>query len=222
MRIDCVAKTQTQWLLKGLIWRLVEIQKVVSPACAKHEARLGSVMQSKKSAIRESIRSIAFGDLAFDQKDNTFETDYVEVDFLVNIRPDARPAFDITMGDGTKFSHILTVEVTLAEVHVTSQASGHLKSAGLRRVLRTHFNMTVTKRLDMDRWGDETIPPTYNNGMGKPPSYETIVTWWGCYIKLNLFFNLSGTLGNPGGMDLRMEVHEQMGNEAPSSLNPFG
>jgi hypothetical protein len=54
MRMDGIvqrkpeAKIQAQWKLKRLNWRLEETQKMISPACAKHAAKLGNVDECKK------------------------------------------------------------------------------------------------------------------------------------------------------------------------------
>jgi hypothetical protein len=84
MRMDgCVkrntdAKTQTNWKLKRLTWRLDETQKVVSPACAKHAGKLAE--DSKKSFSHQDVKT-----LGFEEMKSGWKSDYSSPDGSIEV-----------------------------------------------------------------------------------------------------------------------------------------
>lgn len=180
MRIDGVVKrntetkTQTQWKLKRLTWRLDETQKTISPACAKHAAKLGNVDDTKKGMAHQDVRTVGT-----DEMKSGWKADYnspdgmIELEFPIGIRSDSRPICDMKSEDGTEVSHVLIVEMIVAEEFAPIKKPTQVTPTGAARVLRMHFNITVTERPGMGISWDEEQPPLYENVPASPPAYLT-------------------------------------------------
>lgn len=178
MRIDGVVKrnpdtkTQTQWKLKRLTWRLDETQKAISPACAKHAAKLGNVEDTKKGMAHQDVRTIGT-----DEMKSGWKADYdtpdgqIELEFPFGIRADSRPICDMKSEDGTEVSHVLIVEMIVAEEFAPTKRPTQVTPTGAARVLRMHFNVTVTERSGLGISWDEEQPPLYQNVPASPPAY---------------------------------------------------
>lgn len=88
MRMDGIVqrktetKTQSQWKLKRLNWRLEETQKTISPACARHAAKLGNVEESKKGIAHQDVRVLGADEIKsgwkgdYDGVDGTIEMEF--------------------------------------------------------------------------------------------------------------------------------------------------
>jgi hypothetical protein len=180
MRIDGVVKrnsdtkSQTQWKLKRLTWRLDETQKAISPACAKHAAKLGNVEDTKKGMAHQDVRTIGT-----DEMKSGWKADYetpdgqIELEFPFGIRADSRPICDMKSEDGTEVSHVLIVEMIVAEEFAPIKRPTQVTPTGAARVLRMHFNITVTERSGLGISWDEEQPPLYQNVPASPPAYLT-------------------------------------------------
>lgn len=179
MRIDGVVKrnvdtkTQTQWKLKRLTWRLDETQKMISPACTKHAAKLGNVEDAKKGLAHQDVRTIGTDELKTGWKADYSSPDgTIELEFPFGIRPDARPVCDLKAEDGTEVSHVLVVEMIVAEEFAPIKKPSQFTPTGAARVLRMHFSITVTERSGLGISWDEEQPPLYENVPASPPGYK--------------------------------------------------
>jgi arrestin-related trafficking adapter 1 len=178
MRMDGVVKrnsetkTQTQWKLKRLTWRLDETQKTISPACAKHAAKLGNTDDAKKGMAHSDTRTIGT-----DEMKSGWKADYnspdgsIELEFPFGIRGDSKPICDMKAEDGTEVVHILIVEMIVAEEFAPIKKPTQVTPTGAARVLRMHFNITVTERSGLGISWDEEQPPLYENVPASPPTY---------------------------------------------------
>jgi arrestin-related trafficking adapter 1 len=179
MRMDGVVKrnsdtkTQTHWKLKRLTWRLDETQKTISPACAKHVAKLGpNVEESKKGIAHQDVRTIGTDELKSGWKADYSSPDgSIELEFPFNIRADSKPLCDMKAEDGTEVSHVLIVEMIVAEEFAPIKKPSNVTPTGAARVLRMHFNVIVTERSGMGISWDEEQPPLYENVPASPPAY---------------------------------------------------
>lgn len=178
MRLDGVvkrnadSKTQTQWRLKRLTWRLEETQKVVSPACAKHTAKLGNVEESKKAVIHQDIRTIGTEEMKSGWKADYSSPDgTVELEFPFGIQAGAHPVCNQKAADGIEASHVLIVEMIVAEEFAPIKKPTQFTPTGAARVLRMNFNITVTERAGLGISWDEEQPPLYENVPASPPAY---------------------------------------------------
>ena len=177
MRIDGVVKqegkTQTQWKLKRVTWRLDETQKMSAAACAKHAAKLGKdADDAKKIVSHQEVRTIGFAELKDGWKGD-YETanGEVELEFPFGIKPDGQPICDMKTEDGIEVSHVLVVEMIVTEEFTPIGKPKQTTPTGSARVLRMHFNITVTERAGLGISWDEEAPPTYENVPASPPTY---------------------------------------------------
>ncbi|KAH6680774.1 hypothetical protein B0J14DRAFT_579348 [Halenospora varia] len=178
MRMDGVvkrnveAKTQTQWKLKRLTWRLDETQKEISPACTKHAAKLGNVEDVKKGTAHQDTRTIGTEEIKSGWKADYSSPDgTIELEFPFSIQPDSHPVCDTKAEDGTEVSHVLVVEMIVAEEFAPIKKPTQVTPTGAARVLRMHFNITVTERAGLGISWDEEQPPLYENVPASPPAY---------------------------------------------------
>jgi len=178
MRMDGIVKRNTetkmqnQWKLKRLTWRLDETQKTISPACAKHAAKLGNVEEGKKGIAHQEVRTIGTDEMKSGWKaDYTSPDGTIELLFPMGIRPDCKPICDMKAEDGSEVLHVLIVEMIVAEEFAPIKKPSQVTPTGAARVLRMHFNMTVTERGGLGISWDEEQPPLYEDVPASPPTY---------------------------------------------------
>ncbi len=186
MRIDGVVKrnvetkTQTQWKLKRLTWRLDETQKTISPACPKHAAKLGHVEEGKKGIAHQDVRTIGQEEMKSGWKSDYSTADgTIELEFPFSIKADAKPVCDMKAEDGTEVSHVLIVEMIVAEEFAPIKRPSQVTPTGAARVLRMHFNTTLTERAGLGISWDEEQPPLYENVPASPPAYGVALPYDG-------------------------------------------
>jgi hypothetical protein len=178
MRVDGVVKrnadtkTQTQWKLRRLIWRLEETQKSISPACPKHAAKLGNVEDAKKGIAHQDVRTIGTEEMKSGWKADYSSPDgTVELEFPFGVQPGSNPVCDMKSEDGTEVTHVLIVEMVVAEEFAPMKRPTQVTPTGAARVLRMHFNVTITERAGLGISWDEEQPPLYENVPASPPAY---------------------------------------------------
>jgi hypothetical protein len=179
MRMDGVVKrnsdtkTQTQWRLKRVTWRLDETQKIISPACPKHLAKLGpDVDDAKKGIAHQDVRTIGTEEMKTGWKsDYTTPDGSIDLEFPMSISPNAHAICDMKAEDGTEVSHVLVVEMIVAEEFAPTKRPNQATPTGAARVLRMHFNLTLTERAGLGISWDEEQPPLYENVPASPPAY---------------------------------------------------
>ena len=178
MRMDGVIKrnadnkTALQWRLKRLTWRLDETQKTVVPACAKHAAKSANPEAARQGIPQQDIKT-----LATDEIKGGWKSDYsgpdgtIEIEFPLAIPAQSKPICGMKSADGTAIAHVLIVEMIVAEEFVPAKRGGQASPTGAARVLRMHFNVTVTERAGLGISWDEEQPPLYENVPASPPAY---------------------------------------------------
>jgi len=179
MRMDGIVKrnsdtkTQTQWRLKRVTWRLDETQKIISPACPKHLAKLGpNVDDAKKGIAHQDVRTIGTEEMKTGWKsDYTTPDGSIDLEFPMSISPNAHAICDMKAEDGTEVSHVLVVEMIVAEEFAPTKKPNQVTPTGAARVLRMHFNLTLTERAGLGISWDEEQPPLYENVPASPPAY---------------------------------------------------
>ncbi|KAF7909644.1 uncharacterized protein EAF01_003362 [Botrytis porri] len=178
MRMDGVvnrnvdAKTQNHWKLKRLTWRLDETHRVISPACSKHASKVTKEGENKKGAAHQDARTLATEEIKSGWKSNYETADgAIEIEFPISIRPDAKPICDMKAEDGTEVFHTLIVEMIVSEEFAPIKKPTQVTPTGGARVLRMHFNLTVTERSGLGISWDEEQPPLYENVPASPPTY---------------------------------------------------
>ncbi|TVY78364.1 Uncharacterized protein LSUE1_G007919 [Lachnellula suecica] len=178
MRIDGVVKravetkTQYNWKVKRISWRIEEIEKGISPACTKHLAKLGNVDDVKKGVLHQDTRVIGSGDLKSGWKGDYGSPDgSVDMEFPITIQPNTRPTCDTNTGDGTVVTHVLVVEVIVSEEYCPISKLTQITPTGAARILRMHFTPILTERAGLGIPWDEEVPPKYENVPESPPGY---------------------------------------------------
>ncbi|KAI9051323.1 hypothetical protein LZ554_004370 [Drepanopeziza brunnea f. sp. 'monogermtubi'] len=179
LRIDgCVkrnpeTKSQTQWRLKRINWRLDETATCVAPSCLKHGAKWTGMESLRKGVARKDVRNIGAGEIKTGWKsDYTSADGTIEMEFPLTIRPDADPICDTKAEDDVEVSHVLVVEMIVAEEFCRLNKLSYATATGAARILRMHFNITVTQRAGMGISWDEEQPPLYENVPASPPGYN--------------------------------------------------
>jgi hypothetical protein len=179
-RLDGVIKrnsdthTQIHWKLKRMTWRLDETQKVISPACAKHAAKLSgkSVEEAKKGVAHQDVRTIGTEEIKSGWKCDYASTDgSIEMKFPFTIASNSSLICDIKAEDGTEVSHTLIIEMIVAEEFAPIKNPKQVTPTGAARVLRMHFNIVVTERCGLGISWDKEQPPLYQNVPASPPAY---------------------------------------------------
>ncbi|KAL3423341.1 LMBR1 domain-containing protein [Phlyctema vagabunda] len=184
MRMDGVvkrnedAKSQTQWRMKRMTWRLDEIQKEISPACPKHLAKLGLTGEDAENVQKKGVAHEHVRTLNTDEIKSGWKADYsaldggqIDMEFPFSIKPDAQPICDMKSADGTEVSHVLIVEMIVAEEFAPIAKPNQITPTGAARVLRMHFTVILTERSGMGISWDEEQPPLYENVPDSPPIY---------------------------------------------------
>ncbi|KAF2225757.1 hypothetical protein BDZ85DRAFT_258028 [Elsinoe ampelina] len=160
-------ETQTRWRLRKLDWRIEEHETGVSPACSKHAQKVGG---EGKGVLHENTRVIGDKEVKGGWKCD-FEAGEVEGEFVCAIDRTRKPNADVDSPNGLKISHVLILEMIIAEEWAPNKKPKNATPTGVARVLRTQFNLTVTERAGMGiAWDDET-PPMYEDVPASPPAY---------------------------------------------------
>ncbi|TVY14737.1 Uncharacterized protein LARI1_G007988 [Lachnellula arida] len=179
LRVDGVVKrnadekTQNQWKLKRLLWRLEENEKSISPACPKHLAKLGNVDDAKKGEVHKENKIIGNNELK-----NGWKGDYsgpdgrIELEFPINVRPESHPTCDMKSEDGTEVTHVLIIEMIISDEMALIKNPSKVTPSGAARVLRMHFNVILSERSGMGLSWDLEQPPLYQDVPTSPPGYR--------------------------------------------------
>jgi arrestin-related trafficking adapter 1 len=178
MRMDGVVKrnadnkTALQWRLKRLTWRLDETQKTTCPACAKHAAKSTNPEAAMKGVPQQDVRTVATDEIRGGWKSDYSGPDgTIEIEFPLTIPAQSKPVCGMKAPDGTAITHVLVVEMIVAEEFVPAKKGGQISPTGAARVLRMHFNVTMTERAGLGISWDEEQPPLYENVPASPPAY---------------------------------------------------
>lgn len=189
MRVDGIvqknieAKTQTQWKLKRLTWRIDENEQEISPACAKHAAKLTTPSSpTQKGTLHQETRTLSTSELK-----TGWKTDYsspdgsLSLEFPISLSPPSSsssshhppPSCTMNTPSGTQITHTLIVEMIVAEELAPLKKPSQVTPTGAARVLRMHFSLTLTERAGLGISWDEEQPPLYENVPASPPNYAT-------------------------------------------------
>ena len=159
--------TQTRWRLRKLDWRIEEREQTISPACAKHAAKVGG---DSNGITHEHTRVIGEAEVKSGWKTD-FDAGEVEGEFVCGINASRRPNLDVASSKGLKVTHTLVLEMIISEEWATNKKPKNATPTGVARVLRTQFNLTVTERAGMGIAWDDEMPPLYEDVPASPPAY---------------------------------------------------
>lgn len=160
-----------RWRLRKLNWRIEELEKMVSPACAKHSLKLGG---ADKGILHEDTRTV--GESNIDYQKNPWKSDFdageVDAEFLCHINPAKHPVCDVEAPNGLKVSHTLVIEMVVAEDWSPKGKPTQVTPTGSARILRTQFHLVLTERPGLGVSWDEETPPIYEDVPASPPHYH--------------------------------------------------
>ena len=183
-----------RWRMRKLSWRVEECAELVSPACAKHAAKLGG---QGKGVLHQDVRPLGTRDVR-----EGWKTDYsvhmsddaggrgaTEIEFpcslnLKNLTPP--PVCDVEDPSGLQVTHRLCVELVVAEeVAAKNVRNPQWNGSGTARVLRMQFAVGLTERAGLGVSWDEEMPPMYEDVPGSPPGYARMEEYVGEVIPAN-------------------------------------
>ena len=173
MKLNGLTDTQrdviTRWSLRKMTWKIEEHEKMVSPACTKHSAKLGG---EGKGIQHEDTRTLGEEELKTGWKYNWSEG-ALELEFAARPLGAPLPLCDIESPTGLSINHHLVIELVVAEEWAPVKKPDALTPTGAARVLRMQFVLMITERSGMGiSWEDEQ-PPVYEDVPASPPVYAT-------------------------------------------------
>jgi hypothetical protein len=199
---------QLRWRLRRLNWRIEEHQKMFSPACDKHRAKLS---EGKTGIAHEESRCI--GEQEVNYNKNPWKSDPIagsaEIEFVCSINASKKPVCDVK-SDAIRLSitHVLILELVVAEEWAQNKRPGQSSPTGAARILRTQFPLLLTQHAGLGIAWDEETPPMYEDVPESPPGYQNNTLVEDFDIR-----ELDGSLE-----DLRLgEPHEHSGGIGSSS-----
>jgi arrestin-related trafficking adapter 1 len=169
-----INETKLRWSLRKITWRIDELAKVVSPACAQHSSKVGGV--EGKGILYEDTRTVGAGEKKSGWK-NDHSGGKIECVLHIGSAVQARAACDVSAMSGVHVSHTLVIECVVAEelLHAAigpAKKGGQYQPTGNARVLRMSFPMMMTERGGMGISWDEEIPPRYEDvAWNAPPTF---------------------------------------------------
>ncbi|KAI9740253.1 MAG: hypothetical protein M1834_004831 [Cirrosporium novae-zelandiae] len=167
--VDRGKDTQNRWRLKRLSWKIEENTKMISPACPKHAHKIGGDGKGVSHTFSREIGS--------DELKSGWKTDFdtpggqIDMEFTANVRGGCNPVCDVTSDTGLEVSHVLTVELIVAEEYCPTKNSKLVTPTGAARVLRMQFHLCLTERAGLGISWDEEQPPLYTDVPASPPHY---------------------------------------------------
>lgn len=167
--------TQMRWRLRKLTWRIQEQENSISPACSRHAHKVGG---EGKGIAHENVRDIGSEELKQGWKSD-FEDGQIEGEFTASIDGGLKPNCDVEASNGLKISHVLVLELVIAEEWAPNKKPNQATPTGAARVLRTTFNVSVTERTGMGIAWDDEMPPLYEDVPDSPPAYFYVEDYHG-------------------------------------------
>ena len=167
--VDKKPEMQTRWRLRKLMWRIEEQQKITSPACAKHQHKLGE----GKALQLQDTRIVGS-----DEIKSGWKTDFdtaggeINMEFEASLDPSKRPICGVESPAGIEVKHNLVIELIVGEEFCPNKNPRMITPTGAARVLRMQFNLNVTDRAGLGISWDEEMPPVYEDVPDSPPGYR--------------------------------------------------
>ena len=174
MRLDGMTTkqkdAQIRWRLRRVNWRIEEHQKMYSPACPKHLAKA----EGKQGINHTETRTIGEHEVNYQKtpwKSNVIAGE-VDCEFTCAVNASKKPVCDVVSTHiGLSISHILVLELVVAEEWAQNKRLHHASPTGAARILRTQFPLLLTKRAGLGIAWDEETPPVYEDVPCSPPGY---------------------------------------------------
>lgn len=178
-------KTVEYWKLKRLTWKLEETITSMAPPCEKHIPK-GGDEAARKGTKRTAERNIGSQDMHSGWKSDYSPDGCVEAEIEFSCLAAAKPSCDLKIGSGAQISHQLVVEMVVVQEFAPVSQPKHITPTGIARILRMHFNVSVTERSGLGVSWDNEAPPIYQDVPPSPPGYMQPVSGVGSVQELVL------------------------------------
>lgn len=176
------------WRLKKASWKLEELVRTVSRACAHHAHSPEDCDQERNRVVRTETRIVGE-----DVIPPTWKAEYsattghadLEFDFGLHAQrqhalhhpPASRYACDVSAGadspTGTEVqvTHSLMLELVVSRARAATNQPDVATETGTGRILRMRFKVFLSEEGEGVAWDDEA-PPLYENVPPSPPEYD--------------------------------------------------
>jgi arrestin-related trafficking adapter 1 len=184
MRITGISRTaekvSIRWRMRRLVWRIEEIEKIISHPCSKHAAK---APEGEPGIMHENTRTI--GEAEVNYQKNPWKTDIqageIDAEFICSLNAKVKrpPVHDVDAGGepyGMIISHHLVLELVMVEETAPLKRMNQATATGAARILRSQFPLTLTSRGGQGISWDEETPPVYQDVPPSPPSYRNETT----------------------------------------------
>lgn len=131
---------------------------------------------AKTSTLTDHTTTISSGELKTGWKTDYSSKGTVEL-VLNDLGPRVLKRVCCNMADptfGLQVSHILILELVIAEELAAGKSSKPGTPTGAARVLRMQFNLVVTDRSGLGISWDDEVPPVYEDVPFSPPDYDMV------------------------------------------------
>jgi hypothetical protein len=170
------------WKLKKVAWKLEETIKTIAPACGKHDP-LPTPANSEEPPHKKGVQRVETRVLGDRPLFEGWKSDYsgegrveMEIDYGIiaahrHLMHAPRYAFDSKSLDGTEVSHTLMIEMVVSKEWAPIGKSHLITQTGTGRILRMHYNLTVSEFPGLGVSWDNEAPPLYQDVPPSPPTY---------------------------------------------------
>lgn len=163
-------KYQIRFVVQKLSWRIDEHFGIVSPACRKHNSKLGGGAQ--KGIIHRDVTLIGYETVKEGWKnDFTVPGGQADFEFRVSIRPGCQYVCDVESAAGLQVRHTFTLEFVVAEHHIMDEDPKNAIPTGNMYILKATSKQILTDRSELGMSWDEEQPPVYQDNSHSPPDY---------------------------------------------------
>jgi arrestin-related trafficking adapter 1 len=159
-----------RWRLRKTMWRIEEHTKMISKPCPKHEHKVAE----GKAVQNQDIKKVGEDELKSGWKTD-FDTQggevVLEFDATPSMKSKEKAVCNVDSLAGLAVTHILVIELIVAEEYCPNKNRGIITPTGAARILRMSFKLSVTERAGMGISWDEETPPVYEDVPDSPPGY---------------------------------------------------
>jgi hypothetical protein len=175
-----VDKASLRWRLRRLVWRIDEVEKIISHPCSNHSNK---VPDNGVGITHEETRTIGEDEVNYQKAPWKTDIQAGEIDAEFTCHLNARlkrpPVCDVNAGGepyGMTISHHLVLELVVVEETAPLKRPTQTTPTGAARILRSQFPLILTTRAGMGISWDEETPPVYQDVPPSPPSYRVDTT----------------------------------------------
>ncbi|KAJ5565514.1 hypothetical protein N7513_001756 [Penicillium frequentans] len=165
-------ETKTLWCLRRLMWRIEEHQKIESPACQKHAAKLHG---NSKHALHNAMRIIGHSEDRNSRKTGFNVTGgEIRIQFDASINSITNANCGVNAQDSLEVKHDLVVELIVADESCPGREIRFITPTGVSRLFTMKFQLHVTEHSGLSVSWDNEMPPIYEDVPPRAPRYTRL------------------------------------------------